>query len=230
MKQSTADSPVLFDMDGVILQGKGTAPAVYAEAGEMALEALDVDPAVEQRSVFRDLVGDESLVAACNDVGIDAEAFWSNKEQYASQLSHERITQGPRGIHGDTEVLQAMTGDWTLGLVSNNRHETVEFVTDYFGLDSVFAVLRGRDPTIAGFNRRKPKPYYLMSALEAMDSESGIYVGDREKDYEAATKAGMQFVHLDRPSFETHDELPAAAATIHSLTELPEVLPDVLPD
>lgn len=228
MKEATGDSVVLFDMDGVILQGRGTDPAVYAKAGEMALETLDVDPTVEQRSVFRDLVCDETLFDACSDLGIDVNEFWSNKEHYASQLSHERIQNGPRGLHDDTDVLQSLCEEWPLGLVSNNRQETVEFVASQFGFESVFSVVRGRDPTIAGFHRRKPEPYYLTEALETLNSETGIYVGDREKDYLAATRAGMNFIHVDRPSFETHDELTESAARINSLRELPNVLPDVL--
>lgn len=229
MKQSTRGSPVLFDMDGVILKGRGTDPAVYAKAGEMALEALDVDPSVEQRSVFRDLVCDETLFDACSDRGIDVNEFWANKERYASELSHDRIRDGPRTTHDDTGILNSLCDEWTLGLVSNNRQETVEFVTTYFGFESVFSVVRGREPTIAGFHRRKPEPYYLTEALESLNSETGIYVGDREKDYLAATRAGMKFVHLDRPSFDNHDAISGAAVTVHSLRELPKVLPDVLP-
>lgn len=223
----TRDDPVLFDMDGVILEGRGTDPVVYATAGEQALAALDIDPAGDQRAVFRDFVGDESLAEACRDLGIDVEVFWSNKERLASQLSHERLKRGSRGIHDDTAVLKQLCNEYILGLVSNNRQETVEFVTRYFGFESVFSVVRGRDPTLAGFNQRKPEPDYLLQALESLNSESGIYVGDREKDSIAASRAGMLFVHLDRPVFETHDDPSEAVATISSLAELPTVLSDL---
>lgn len=220
--------PVLFDMDGVILRGRGTDPAVYAAAGEMALETAGIDPTSEERAVFRELVCDESLFDACSDLGIDVNAFWSNKEHFASQLSHERIQDGPRGIHDDSEVLHSLCEEWPVGLVSNNRHETVEFVSRYFEFDGVFSVVRGRDPTIAGFHRRKPEPYYLTEALDSLNSESGIYVGDREKDGIAAMRAGMGFIHLDRPSFETHETPPETVATITSLNELPGVLSALL--
>ncbi len=223
----TQDNPVLFDMDGVLLEDRGTDPAVYAEAGEKALAAVGIDPADEQRAVFRDLVGDESLVAACKDLGIDVDEFWSNKEEFASQLSNERLKQGMRGVHADTAVLEQLRDEWTMGVVSNNRQETVEFVTRYCGFDSEFAVVRGRDPSLAGFNHRKPEPYYLLKALETLNSESGIYVGDREKDSIAASRAGMLFVHLDRPVFDTHDDPADAVATIRSLSELPAVLSDL---
>jgi HAD superfamily hydrolase (TIGR01549 family) len=224
------DDPVLFDMDGVILKGRGTDPAVYAKAGEMALEALGIDPTVERRSVFRELVADESLVEACSDLGIDIEVFWSNKEQFASQLSHERMKDGPRGIYEDTEILGSLSDDWTLGLVSNNRQVTVEFVADFFEFDAVFSVIRGRDPTIAGFHRRKPEPYYLTETLESLNSESGIYIGDREKDYVAATRAGMSFSRIDRPSLEMQEDVRGAIASITSLIELPGVLSELPED
>lgn len=223
----TQHDPVVFDMDGVILKGRGTDPAVYADAGDEALDSLGVVPPDGLRSVFRAHQCGEELEGACDELGIDIAEFWSLKERVASRLSHERIKNGPRGVHEDTGVLGELAESWTLGLVSNNRQETVEFVTEHFNFDGVFSVARGRDPTVNGFARRKPDPYYLTEILQQLECESGVYVGDREKDCIAATRAGMAFVHIDRPSFETRDHPTDAVATISTLAELPRVLSEL---
>jgi phosphoglycolate phosphatase-like HAD superfamily hydrolase len=214
---------VLFDMDGVILTGRGTARAVYHEATRRAFRAFGVETYdAEQVRAFTDPDFGE-LAAICDAFGLDLEAFWRRREALATTLATDRVGTPSRTLFDDAETVGRLPASLTLGVVSNNRQATVDYVLDYFDLASTFAVVLGRDPTVAGYRRRKPDPYYLSRALDALDADAAVYVGDRSSDVVAATAAGVDAVLLDRPEHEP----PAACEptyTISSLRELPDCL------
>ncbi|SDK01581.1 haloacid dehalogenase superfamily, subfamily IA, variant 1 with third motif having Dx(3-4)D or Dx(3-4)E [Halovenus aranensis] len=212
--------PILFDMDGVILQGRRTDPEIYVAAADRAIAEFDVHPTPDQQAVLRSHRCDEVVASVCTALGIEYEAFWRHKERHASEIANERLRAGERALYDGASALDALAESRPLALVSNNRHQTVSFVAEYFGLDETFAVVRGRDPTPEGFHRRKPDPFYLEDALDALGVTTGVYVGDREKDLRAASRAGLEGV-LVRREFN-RDETPttAPAAEISSLSDL----------
>lgn len=206
---------VLFDMDGVILEGPRTHPQVYVDAADAALAEFDVDPTPSQRRDFRDH-DHERIRRHCRDLGIDLAQFWKRKETHASSGTHDRLRSGERGTYDDIDAIHEIAERTTTGLVTNNRHETAEFVADYYGFD--FDVVRGRDPTIEGYERRKPDPSYIEEALEALGVTNGIYVGDSETDVTAGHAAGLETAFLRRP----HNRERSVDAT-HDLTSLTEL-------
>ncbi|MFC4544249.1 HAD family hydrolase [Halosolutus amylolyticus] len=212
--------PVLFDMDGVILEGPRTDPQVYDDAADAALADLGADPTPAQRRSLRqhDLEGVE---ATCTDLGIDSDRFWRLKEHYASVGTHERIRSGDRGLY-DVDAIADLGGRTTIGLVTNNRHETATFVADYleseFGV--AFDVVRGREPTFEGYRRRKPDPYYLERALGDLGVEGGLYIGDFPKDVTAGTAAGLETALLRRPHNRGLERPADATYELESLAAL----------
>jgi phosphoglycolate phosphatase-like HAD superfamily hydrolase len=214
---------VLFDMDGVLLTGRGTARSVYHEATRRAFRAFGVETYDEdQVRAFTDPDFGE-LGTICAEFGLDLEAFWRRREALATTLARERVGTPSRTLFDDVETISRLPTSLSLGVVSNNRQATVDYVLDYFDLASTFAVVLGRDPTVAGYRRRKPDPYYLYRALDAVDADAAVYVGDRSSDVAAATAAGVDSVLLDRPEHEPpHSCEPTN--TMGSLRELPDCL------
>lgn len=208
---------VLFDMDGVILEGPRTDPQVYADAADDALADLGVDPTPIQRADLRrhDL---ESVRDHCETLGVDPARFWERKDEYASQRTHERIRTGERDLYDDIDAIADLADRTTIGLVTNNRQATAEFVADY--LDAEFAVVRGRRPTFADYRRRKPDPTFIEDALAQLDVTDGLYVGDSITDVTAGHAAGLETAFLRRP--HNRDVGPTdATAELESLVELP---------
>mgnify|MGYP000447452001 CR=1 FL=1 len=188
----TDDGPaydaMLFDMDGVLIQGRATLPAVYASAADDAVDALEIEVPPEERAHLRQPGFDERMAARCREVGVDPEEFWTTRERFATERANRRIGDGARPPFEDTAVLAELPVP--LGIVSNNRAATVEFVAAEL-FPGQFEVVIGRDPTIEGFRRRKPEPDYLERALDRLGVERVMYVGDRETDLTAARRAGI---------------------------------------
>ena len=186
---------VLFDMDGVLLQGRGTDPAVHARALEDVLEARGMDVPEEHRATLSTYEYTDAFVDACAAVGVDPEAFYTAREHRSAARTVDHAAG--RDLFDDVDALDRLPDRVAVGLVSNNYHRTVEFVVDRFDF-TTFDVARGRELGPVGFSRRKPDPYYLETALDALGATDGIYVGDRETDVVAAERAGLDSAFLRR--------------------------------
>lgn len=215
---ATADAcPVLFDMDGVILRGRATEPSVYDRATDRAIATLRADPSTDQWERLRTFEW-TGVADACEDLGIDARAFWRHREEYATDLAVERIRSGERTAHDGLAIVRELAGTRPSALVSNNRHATVAFVAEHFDLP--FGAVRGRDPTPEGFARRKPEPDYLQEMLSELGVEGGIYVGDRASDVAAARRAGLEAIYVRRPHNEERPVPEAAVFAVPSVADL----------
>lgn len=194
---------VVFDMDGVLIEGRGTHPEVYREAARRSLSKLGVDATDGQAETLGAPAYSEAMAEACRALGLDPEEFWTLRERIASRLANRRIDRGARRAFGDLHVLPELAERCSIGVASNNRQATVAFVVEAFGLDCVSAY-RGRDPTVAGYRRRKPDSHYLDRVLSELDAGEALYVGDRETDLEAAEAAGADSIYLRRPHNRDH--------------------------
>ena len=188
---------VLFDMDGVLLEGRSADPVVHSLALEdvLADRGLDVDD--DSRAALSQYEYTDVFVDACAAIGVDPEPFYTAREERSAAHIIDRIADGGRGLYDDVDALDRLPDRAAVGLVSNNYHPAVTFVVERFGLD-VFEFVRGRDFGPEGFSRRKPEPYYLNEALNNLGAAGGLYVGDRETDVRAAERAGIDSVFLRR--------------------------------
>ncbi len=212
---------VLFDMDGVLLEEPRTDPQVYADAADAALAELEAEPTPAQRRDFRNHEY-ERIRTHCEDLGIDPARFWKRTETYASSGTHDRLRSGERGIYEDVDAIRELSDRTTTGLVTNNRHETAQFVAEFVGID--FDIVRGRDPTLEGYERRKPDPYYLEDALAELGVSDGLYVGDSPKDIVAGQAAGLETAFLRRSHNRERECPPNATDELESLTEVLSVI------
>lgn len=217
-----AEAAILFDMDGVILQGGRTDDVVYERAADRVLSELGVEATETHRRRLSEHGYDE-VEAACLDLALDPERFWERREARACDIANARIEAGERSLYPDVDSVYDFGDATTLALVSNNRHGTATFVAEHFGLP--FDVARGRDPTVDGLARKKPAPDYLDATMDTLGRSEGIYVGDREKDMIAAGRAGLEGAFLRR-SHNQDVPLPADATyELESLSDLSSVAP-----
>lgn len=210
---------VLFDMDGVLLTGRHTDPAVYETAAERVLAAHGhADPSPELLDAFVSPDSAEAFRARAEDAGLPAEAVWRDRERAASELEAERIRGERREPYPDVDALDELG---SVGVVSNNRHETVAFAVNHLEIDADVAL--GREPTLAGFERLKPDPHYLDAALAEIGPEKALYVGDRYSDVVAAHEAGVDAALLDRPDIDPGEAAAEPEHRIDSLEDVPEL-------
>ena len=208
---------ILFDMDGVLLQGVTTLPEVYQRAAHDVIEEFDLVVPEERLPRLEKYTYDDQLADCCRAVGIDPERFWETRERYASERANRLLREGSREPFPDTAVLSELSA--VLGVVSNNRDTTVKFVADNL-LPGEFAVAMGRDPTVEGFRRRKPDSYYIDRALSELDVDRALYVGDRQSDVVAAYSAGIDAAFLRREHNSVMSVDPEPTLELQGLDEL----------
>ena len=213
------DEVVLFDMDGVILDGWGTDDAVHARALDDVLEERNLRVTGDLRRPLETYEYDDDFRGACQELGVDPATLFRAREERSAKRSVARLAAGTRRLCPDVDAIDALAERVPVGLVSNNYHPTVEFVVDHFRLDA-FEFVRGRDLGPDGFSRRKPDPHYLNEALDALDATTGLYVGDRATDVIAAERAGIDGVFLRRDHNAALDLDVEPTAEIDSLRDL----------
>jgi phosphoglycolate phosphatase-like HAD superfamily hydrolase len=113
------------------------------------------------------------------------------------QLDSAKFRDGSRRCYEDITILSQL--DQNHGIVSNNRHSTIEFVLDFFGLRSSFDTYYGREKTIESLRLKKPNTHYPGQALNNLNADSALYVGDSESDFVAAEGAGINSIFARRP-------------------------------
>ena len=212
---------VVFDMDGVLVEGRGTDTWINRAAAAAALGTFGVDPDERLLDALESSVFTADMSAICRDYGVETEAFWAARESAASSIEHDRLRSGERKPYEDVEVLFELASDRPLGIVSNNRHETVSFVVEQFGFGEVVGAYRGRHPTLADLRRRKPHPHFLEGVLDSLGTTDGIYVGDRRSDVLVAHNAGLEAAYLRR---EHNRDRPLPRGTTYELDSLQDLL------
>ena len=209
---------VLFDMDGVLLAGRGTDESVHERALNEALSERGRDPDPETRSLLAGHEYDIDFIRGCRRLGLDPVSFYGLRERYAARVAIDHLAAGSRTLH-DVSALEALADRYPLGVVSNNYQDVVRFVVDHHRLD-LFDHVRGRETGVGGFYNRKPNPHYLLEAMAELDAVDGIYVGDRATDVLAATRAGLDSAFVDR-SHNGDETLPVEPTLrVGSLAEL----------
>ncbi|MFC7228730.1 HAD family hydrolase [Salinirubellus salinus] len=220
---TSEDRVVLFDMDGVLLEGHANDTTGYEAGLTRTLEEYDLTVTDAERAGLAGYEYDRAFVEACEAVGVDPVAFYDTRERHSERWFAERVEAGVRTRYADVATLSGLAERHQLGLVSNNYDGVVRTVVDHHDLPP-FAFVRGRDPGVEGFHRRKPDPHYLKAAVAALGADHGLYVGDRETDLLAAERAGLDGVLLRREHNADIDPAVDPAAELDSLADLETLL------
>ncbi len=213
---------VVFDNDGVLV-GR-TRFEVLKDATAQTFEQFGVnepDPDhVEEMTVG---ATPRRVTAVSDRYGLEPDRFWRTRDGTVSRAQQQEARAGRKTPYDDIDTLADL--DVSMGVVSSNQQETVDFLLDHFGLDDLFGAAYGRSATIESLSLRKPDPHYLERALADLRAEAGsaLYVGDNESDVRAAHNAGMDSAFIRRPHRDDWDLNVWPTWEIDSLTELREV-------
>lgn len=216
---------VLFDLDGVLVTGYETTPEVYRQATDRLLHAFGQDSSRGWTEALENPSSGDAFRTACAQWDINPDAAWGYRERAASELEGERIRARKRAPFEDTNVIKPLSQRLAIGICSNNRHQTVADCLEAFNWEQDIQAFRGRFPTLADFDRRKPNPRYLRWIIDRMDVETPLFVGDRLSDIRTAAAVGCDAALLTRDG-DQPDGATTATYNIQSLNELPS-LPEI---
>lgn len=116
------------------------------------------------------------------------------------------------------ETLKKLSAKYDLAIVSNCQSGYIESFLGYYGFEKYFS-----DIECFG-NTRLEKNENIKLVFERNGWEKAVYVGDTLGDFNFTAKAGLPFVH----AAYGFGKVPQAEYRISSLTELPELLEEIL--
>ncbi|MFC3958711.1 HAD family hydrolase [Halovivax cerinus] len=208
----------VFDNDGVLTTP--TERAVLERAMETAFATVGV--AAPPPEHVETLIGPtvEGLRSIARTHDVDPADLWTARERAAIDAQLEAIRAGEKRLYDDVAAVTDL--DVPRAIVSNNQHETIGNIVEHFELDG-FDPWIGREPTLDGIRRKKPRPYYLERAVDALDATNPLYVGDSHSDVTAASAAGIDaaFVRRDhRTGYELETEPTHELPSLDRLAEL----------
>ncbi|WP_222918514.1 HAD family hydrolase [Natrinema sp. SYSU A 869] len=211
---------VLFDFDGVVVETPSSKR--LSDALGRTYEKLDRSgPAAETLQEL--MCGDfESIADRCHGLGIETDVFCAQAAREMVRTQREEVERGLRSAYDDVTAVRSL--DRPLGIVSDNHPTVVSTLLDRFGLRSLFETIYGCPLTPDGLSRRKPDPTNIEAAMDSLEADDALYVGDRAVDIRAADNAGIDSVLLSRSGDGGIDEDVDPTYRLPSLSGLPSVL------
>ena len=181
-------SAVLFDLDGTLLD---SAPDLGFAANQLRLaRGMDALPLSDYRAFVG--TGARGMLRIALGVSTDASDFESLKEEFFHSYEncmglHSKLFDGVAQL---IETLDRHALPW--GIVTNKSERfTLPIVSEITQFSSAKAVVCG-DTT--PFSKPHPEPLYEAIRRIRTQAQSCIYVGDDERDMQAAHAAGMHSV------------------------------------
>lgn len=188
---------VIFDKDGVLLDSMYDN---FKWADKMRIEMArdlgkEIDMEDSRKIVMASTV--EELEEAVEDTGLEAETIRDIEEEIAKRKI-EKIENGDIELFKDTkEVLEKLKVPKSV--VSNAPLETTRFTVENFGIEEHFETIKSPPlDDIHEFVRlKKPSVYMLEDAIEMMDAQNPVMVGDSDDDIKAAKNAGIDSIFVN---------------------------------
>jgi phosphoglycolate phosphatase len=178
---------VLFDLDGTLVDSAidlwAAMNVILAREGRGPMPLADLRPAVSRG-------GRAMLASAFPD--LDADARESRLQPFLDVYA-AAVAARSTAFDGIAEVLAAIeSAGARWGVVSNKPHYLAVPVVHSMGWASRCCALYGGD----SLPRKKPDPDQLLAAAADAGVAAGecVYVGDDERDIQAARRAGMKSV------------------------------------
>ena len=206
---------LVFDNDGVLTTP--TRREALRRAIRDAFEHVGVSAPPEDHveTLFSPTVDTLRSIADAHDVAPDQ--LWKAREREAIDVQLAELENGHKRLYDDVESVTSLAVP--RAIVSNNQHETIENIVHHFGL-SGFDPWLGREPSIDGIRRKKPRPYYIERVLADLEAERPLYVGDSRVDVTAASACGIDSVFVRRDHRADYELPTEPTHEVDSLAEL----------
>ena len=206
---------ILFDLDGTLWDSS-------KEVADSWLLALQEEPEIA-RMVTREAV--QSVMGKPMNEIADILFAGMTKERRMQLLTHcmqvenEYIrAHGGHLFPGLVETLSLLKRDYHLSIVSNCQTGYIEAFLEYHGLVEYFDDFE----SYGGTGLSKGENIRLV--VERNGLKDAIYVGDTQRDYDAASFAGLPFIHA-RTGYGT---INTKTPYVERFSQLPEVVKKVL--
>jgi N-acetyl-D-muramate 6-phosphate phosphatase len=176
---------VLFDLDGTLLD---TAPDMVGALNTLRLEALLAPLSYEE--VRSTVSHGAARLVKLGFPAADLETFAGLQQRYL-EIYRGTVSVRTRLFKGMDQVLAALAERGLLcGIVTNKPAWLTDPLLEQLGLTARFACVVSGDTVSA----RKPDAMPMLHAaqLAGVDARECLYVGDAERDIQAAHAAGMR--------------------------------------
>ncbi len=215
-----APEALLFDMDGVIADVRGSFRAAIVATAErfgveVTAEQISAAKARGQASDDWDLTR-----RLCNEAGVEV-SFEEVRDEF------ERLYQGEEGESGlkfeerlliEPADLEKWSNRLPLAIVTARPRKDAEEFLDRFDLSALFSALVTREDAAS-----KPDPAPVRLALERLGVGRAWMFGDTVDDLRAARAAGVVPIGVAVPG-DDRSALSPAARIVESVNEIREVL------
>lgn len=211
MMENKVDS-VLFDLDGTLWDA---VPVIFRVIQDLFREYSSVPAADTTLDDVYDYMGLQTwdIMKLCFP-GAEDVVVQQIMDDYCSRL-HPYLKRGGAVLYdGVEETLRTLSGQYRLFLVSNCDAEYLEGFWELFHLKSYFS------GWICAGGTGRPKDENIRIVQKQYGLQHPVYVGDTNKDREAAEKTGIPFIYA---AYGFGRDVPAAHQ-ISKITELPDYL------
>lgn len=206
---------ILFDLDGTLWDSSRQ----VAESWRLALKELpEVKTVVTVESV-------QAVMGKSMEEIADIVFGGFNKARRMEFLEHcfdveNRYIREHGGtlFEGLKEALKRLKKDYHLYIVSNCQTGYIEAFLEYHKMKDFFEDFECYGAT------GKPKGENIRLVIQRNHLEQAIYVGDTKGDYQAASFAGIPFVHARTGYGRIEEEVPY----IESLSQLPALARELM--
>jgi phosphoglycolate phosphatase len=177
----TSPRPVLFDLDGVLIDSR----AAITGCMNAALESVGTAPRAPE-ALYR-FIGPPLLDSFSELAGaaVAARCLTAYRERYAIASLEETVL-----VPGILEVVAALAGERRLGVATSKPVAYARPLVDHLGLAPYFDVVAGPELD----EPAEAKTVTVARALGAMGSADAPLVGDRHHDVAAALANGIECV------------------------------------
>lgn len=219
MPQS-ADSAVLFDLDGTLLD---TAPDLAGAVNDLRIANGDMALPLSQLAPMCSYGGRGMLQAGFGLYPQDA-AYRDTYDRFIAQYK-TRMTRDTRPFDGMRALVRRIVASgWQWGVVTNKAEHMALPIMDAMAFDPAPTCVVGGDSV----PHLKPDPASILRAcdLAALEPARCIYVGDSARDMQAAANAGMLRIGVGYGYIPTGDDLHAWDSTrvVDTVAELGDAI------
>ncbi|MCL9816362.1 HAD family hydrolase [Natronocalculus amylovorans] len=211
---------VLFDNDGVLVSR--TAYEALQEAAWTTFMTLGIenpDPDDVESIVIG--VSPETVQTLSDRYDVDPDTLWETRDEITAQRQYDEIDAGRKTPYNDVNALSRL--GMPLGIISSNQQATVDYLVDRFSFYQSFSLAYGREPEIVSLERKKPAPFYLERAVNELEADTALFVGDNDSDMRAAANAGIDSAFIRRPHRHHHNPTPEPTYIVNDLHDVVDI-------